>query len=51
MQTTMTNKQMLQLIKGSSTFKLIVPESVEEKIRYLLHKFPSTEWSGILFYN
>lgn len=39
-----------QLIKGSSIYKLVVPEKVEEKIRYLLRKFPSTEWSGVLFY-
>ena len=46
-----TNQTILpQLIKGSATYKLIVPEKVEEKIRYLLRKFPSTEWSGVLFY-
>lgn len=28
-----------------------MPKKVEEKIRYLIRKFPSTEWSGILFYN
>ena len=44
-----TSKTLPQLIKGSATYKLIVPENVEEKIRYLLRKFPSTEWSGILF--
>lgn len=38
------------LIKKSATYKLIVPVEVEEKIRYLIRKFPSTEWSGILFY-
>lgn len=38
-----------QLVKESSTYRLIVPENVEEKIRYLLRKFPSTEWSGVLF--
>ena len=38
-----------QLIKGSTTYKLIVPEKVEEKIRYLIRKFPRTEWSGVLF--
>lgn len=27
-----------------------MPEKVEEKIRYLLRKFPHTEWSGVLFY-
>lgn len=29
---------------------MIVPQKVEEKIRYLLRKYPSTEWSGVLFY-
>ena len=38
------------LVKGSTTYKLIVPQKVEEKIRYLIRKFPSTEWSGVLFY-
>lgn len=38
------------LIKRDSTYKLTVPSDVEEKIRYLLRKFPSTEWSGVLFY-
>ena len=28
---------------------MIIPTKVEEKIRYLLRKFPSTEWSGVLF--
>ena len=39
------------LIKASTTYKLFVPRNVEEKIRYLIRKFPSTEWSGVLFYN
>ena len=38
------------LVKGSTTYKLKVPRKVEEKIRYLIRKFPSTEWSGVLFY-
>lgn len=38
-----------QLVKGSSIYKLIVPEKVEKKIRYLIRKYPSTEWSGVLF--
>ena len=42
---------LLPLVKGQSTYKLIVPEKVEEKIRYLIRKFPSTEWSGVLFYS
>lgn len=36
-------------MKGSSTYRIIIPENVEEKIRYLLRKFPRTEWSGVLF--
>ena len=39
------------LVKGSTTYKLFVPRKVEEKIRYLIRKFPSTEWSGVLFYS
>ena len=38
------------LVKQSTTYKLFVPKKVEEKIRYLIRKFPSTEWSGVLFY-
>lgn len=30
---------------------MIVPAKVEEKIRYLIRKFPNTEWSGVLFYS
>lgn len=37
------------ITKGLSTYKLIVPTKVEEKIRYLIRKFPHTEWSGVLF--
>lgn len=33
----------------STTYKLVIPASVEEKIRYLQRKFPHTEWSGVLF--
>lgn len=39
-----------QLVEASSTYKLFVPRKVEEKIRYLIRKFPNTEWSGVLFY-
>lgn len=37
------------LVKMSSTYKIVVPANVEAKIRYLLRKYPHTEWSGILF--
>lgn len=46
----MESTKMSPVIKGSSTYKLIVPTEVEEKIRYLIRKFPHTEWSGVLFY-
>lgn len=42
-------KELPILVKGSTTYKMVIPENVEEKIRYLLRKFPSTEWSGVLF--
>lgn len=29
--------------------KLVIPANVEGKIRYLQNKFPTTEWSGVLF--
>lgn len=43
-------KELPQLVKKSSTYRMIVPKDVEEKIRYLIRKFPHTEWSGVLFY-
>lgn len=46
----METKSLPKLTKQSATYKLIVPQKVEEKIRYLIRKFPSTEWSGVLFY-
>lgn len=46
----MAQRPLPRLIKQPSTYKLIVPEKVEEKIRYLVRKFPHTEWSGVLFY-
>ena len=49
MKETIESKALPQLVKGSSTYKLVVPEKVERKIRYLLRKFPRTEWSGVLF--
>lgn len=37
-------------MKKSESYVLQIPKKVEEKIRYLQKKFPSTEWSGVLFY-
>ena len=46
----MEEEKLPQLIERSDTYKLFVPAKVEEKIRYLIRKYPSTEWSGVLFY-
>ena len=46
---TAPQQQLPPLVKQSSTYKLYVPKKVEEKIRYLCRKFPSLEWSGVLF--
>lgn len=40
----------LQLRKSASTFKIVIPESVEAKIRYLCSIVHDVEWSGTLFY-
>lgn len=38
------------LIKGKSTYKLIIPSDVEKKIRHLCLRVPNVEWSGTLFF-
>lgn len=43
-------KKEITLTENISTYKLIVPEDVEAKIRYMIGRYPSTEWSGVLFY-
>ena len=43
-------KEKLNLIKNASTFKLIIPQEVEAKIRYLCSRVHDVEWSGTLFY-
>lgn len=40
----------LQLRKSASTFKIVIPESVESKIRHLCSIVHDVEWSGTLFY-
>lgn len=40
----------IELIKKSTTYKLIIPEFVESKIRFLCQKVHDVEWSGTLFY-
>ena len=37
-------------MKKSDTFKLIIPEEVEKKIRYICQQIWKDEWSGTLFY-
>ena len=34
----------------SQLFDMIIPQSVEDKIRYMCNAVHDTEWSGILFY-
>ena len=38
------------LEKKQDTFKIIISDFLENKIRYLCSKISSVEWSGILFY-
>lgn len=40
---------MANLKKKSCFYKMEISDSVEEKIRYMQQKYPSTEWSGVLF--
>lgn len=37
-------------MKKSDTFKLIIPEEIEKKIRYICQQIWKDEWSGTLFY-
>lgn len=37
-------------MKKSDTFKLVIPEEVEKKIRHICQKIWKDEWSGTLFY-
>lgn len=40
----------LTLLKRDEIFKMVVPSSVEEKIRLACASVPNLEWSGVLFY-
>lgn len=44
-------EQNIKLVKRSNIFKMIIPEEVESKIRYICSKVWDTEWSGVLFYD
>lgn len=43
-------KKSLNLIDRRSTYKLIIPDLVQRKIREWCYHFPTKEWSGTLFY-
>lgn len=36
--------------KGSSSYKIVIPDKVERLIRFLCERVWETEWSGVLFY-
>lgn len=40
----------LELIHRQSTYKMVVPQEVERKIRLLCREIHNVEWSGVLFY-
>lgn len=50
MKITETKTTLPQLVRKSAVYKMVIPEGVEGKIRHMQKKFPSTEWSGVLFY-
>ena len=45
----MENK-ILNLVKRSDSYKIIIPQEVEAKIRFACNNVWNTEWSGVLFY-
>lgn len=40
----------MNLVRNPTSFDLVIPESVEAKIRHLCSRVHDVEWSGILFY-
>lgn len=40
----------LELIHQQNTYKMIIPQEVERKIRLLCREIHNVEWSGVLFY-
>lgn len=43
-------KQTIQMTENSTTYKMIIPKKVEEKIIYICRKVWKDEWSGVLFF-
>lgn len=41
----------LELVHQQDTYKIIIPQEVEKKIRLLCREIHNVEWSGILFYD
>lgn len=46
----METAQKIPMKKGSSSYKIIIPNKVEKLIRFLCERVWDTEWSGVLFY-
>lgn len=46
----METNQKIPLVKGFTTYKIIIPSKVERIIRFLCERIWDTEWSGVLFY-
>ena len=46
----METTQKIPMKKGSSSYKIIIPNKVEKLIRFLCERVWDTEWSGVLFY-
>lgn len=40
----------LELVHQQSTYKMVIPQEVEKKIRLLCREIHNVEWSGVLFY-
>lgn len=43
-------KQRIPVTRSTTTYKMVIPREIEEKIRYICRKAWKDEWSGILFY-
>ena len=46
----METTQKIPMKKGSTSYKIIIPDKVERMIRFLCERVWETEWSGVLFY-
>lgn len=50
MEQTTTAKPTLTLLEKLDTYKLVIPEEMQRKIKMWCSVSPHTEWSGTLFY-